>query len=93
MCWVSFFQSLIEKLYEDMKRAGEAEKDLTVVRSDEDSNGVPFITVCMDAGWTHRSHGHKYTAKSGRAVFVGKATGRLLSLNVRNKYSCICAVA
>lgn len=48
MCWVSFFQSLIEKLHDDMKRAGEAEKDLTVARDDEDSNGVPLITVCME---------------------------------------------
>lgn len=87
------FQRLIEKLTDDMKRAGEAEKALAIARGDVDADGVPYITVVVDAGWSHRSHGHRYSAKSGCAVVVGKATGKLLSLNVRNKYCYICAVA
>ena len=36
-------------------------------------------------GWSKRSHKHSYNANSVVAIIIGKATGKLLYLEVRNK--------
>ena len=46
----------------------------------------------MDGGWSKRSHKHSYNAKSGVAIIIGKETGRLLFIGVRNKYCHACAL-
>jgi hypothetical protein len=32
------------------------------------------ISVIVDGGWSHRSYGHRYTAKSGVAIIIGVHT-------------------
>ena len=41
-------------------------------------------------GWSKRSHKHSYNAKSGVAIIIGEATGRLLHIGVRNKFCQAC---
>lgn len=53
--------------------------------------GVPAITVVVDGGWSKRAHKHSYNAKSGVAIIIGKETGKLLHIGVRNKYCAACA--
>ena len=53
--------------------------------------GVPVITVIVDGGWSKRSHRHSYNVNSGVAIIIGKATGKIIYLGVRNKYSSACA--
>ena len=79
-------------LAEEMTKAGEEERQLAIQKK-ESFEGVPAITVTVDAGWSKRSHKHSYNAKSGVAVIIGNATKKLLFLAVRNKYCAICAVA
>ena len=75
-----------------MTKAGEEEQQLAIQKK-ESFEGVPAITVTVDAGWSKRSHKHSYNAKSGVAVIIGNATKKLLFLSVRNKYCAIGAVA
>ena len=79
-------------LAEEMAKAGEEERQLAIQNNDS-FEGVPAITVTVDAGWSKRSHKHSFNAKSGVAVIIGNATKKLLYLAVRNKYCSICAVA
>jgi 3-dehydroquinate dehydratase len=51
------------------------------------------ISVIFDGGWSHRSHGHRYTAKSVVAIIIGVHTKKNLFMGVRNKYCSICAMA
>ena len=72
----------------EMEDAGK-EKRLAEERGDY-HEGVPAITVIVDAGWSKRSHKHTYNAKSGVGVIIGKATGKLLFIGVQNKYCTAC---
>ena len=74
-----------------MKEAGVEERSHAIANGDY-LNGVPFITVIVDGGWSHRSYGHRYTSKSGVAVIIGAQTKKILFLGVRNKYCSICAI-
>ena len=40
-----------------------------------------------------RSHKHSYNAKSGVAIIIGKATGKLLYIGIRDKYCGVCTQA
>ncbi|CAG9771359.1 unnamed protein product [Ceutorhynchus assimilis] len=74
-----------------IEEAAVEEKEMAIERGDIDENGVPFITVLLDGGWSKRSYGHTYNACSGVAVVIGKISGKLLFVGVRNKYCSICA--
>ena len=78
------------RLEESMLEAGREEKRLAEARGDY-HQGVPAITVVVDGGWSKRSHKHSYNAKSGVAIIIGQATGKLLHIGVRNKYCTACA--
>nr|CAH7733841.1 unnamed protein product [Callosobruchus chinensis] len=82
-----------EELWSVMEKAGQEEKAMAIDNNQVDENGVPWTTVYLDGGWSHRSYGHNYNAASGAAVIIGKHTGKLLYLGVRNKYCSICARA
>lgn len=56
-------------------------------------NGIADCTVVVDGGWSQRSYGHSYKAKSGVACIIGKRCKKILFLGVRNKYCSICAIA
>ena len=78
------------QLNKSMIEAGKEESKLAMERNDY-HHGVPAITVYVDGGWSKRSHKHSYNANSGVAIIIGKATGKLLYLGVRNKYCSACA--
>ena len=78
------------QLQDAMITAGKEEKKLAVERGDY-YEGVPAITVIVDGGWSKRSHRHSYNAKSGVAIIIGKKTGKLLYIGVRNKFCTACA--
>ncbi|KAL1458849.1 hypothetical protein MTO96_043421 [Rhipicephalus appendiculatus] len=74
-----------------MTEAGEEEKRLAEAAGDFCEDGsTPWITVVVDGGWSHRSHGHRYSGNSGVAIIVGKRTQKLLYLGVRNKLCSTC---
>ncbi len=79
-----------EKLMESMLEAGREEKKLAE-QAGSYHEGVPAITVIVDGGWSKRSRKHSYNANSGVAIIVGKATGKLLHVGVRNKFCSACA--
>ncbi len=79
-----------KELLKSMVDAGREEKQLAMERG-EYHEGVPAITVIVDGGWSKRSHKHSYNAKSGVGIILGKETGKLLYLGVRNKYCYACA--
>ena len=76
-------------LHDSMKEAGAEERAVAISRS-QYHQGVPAITVIVDGGWSKRSHRHSYNAKSGVGIIIGKETGKILYLGVRNKYCAIC---
>ena len=73
----------------ELLKAGDEERALAT----EYSDGVPAISVVVDAGWSKRSHKHSFNANSGVGVIFGATTKKLLHLGVRNKYCSICSVA
>ena len=76
-----------------MTGAGQEEK-CQAVSKNHFHQGVPYISVVADGGWSKCStHKHSYNAKSGVAVIVGLHTKKLLFLGVCNKYCSVCAVA
>ena len=79
-----------QELLKSMADTGAEEKWLAIERG-EYHEGIPAITVIVDGGWSKRSHKHSYNANSGVGIILGKETGRLLYLGVRNKYRSACA--
>ncbi|KAH7981426.1 hypothetical protein HPB49_024006 [Dermacentor silvarum] len=78
-------------LLNEMTEAGKQEKMLAEAAGDFCEDGsTPSITVVVDGAWSHRSHGHRYSANSGLAVIIGKRTQKLLYLGVRNKLCSTC---
>jgi len=69
---------------------GREEQELAIQQNRLDDDKVPTITVVVDAGWSKRAHKHSYNALSGVGVIFGLQTGKLLYLNVRNKYCVTC---
>ena len=59
-CW---WQSLEESMREE---AAEEEKRIAIEKGSY-HEGVPSITVTLDAGWSKRSHKHSYNAISVRS--------------------------
>ena len=51
-------------LEESMQAAGKMERELAIQRNSF-HQGVPAITVIVDAGWSKRTHKHTYNALSG----------------------------
>ncbi len=79
-----------QQLRETMLEAGREEKQLAIEKGNY-HEGVPAITVIVDGGWSKRSHKHSYNAKSGVAIIIGKETGKLLFIGVRNKFCYACS--
>ena len=73
-----------------MLEAGQREREIAIQKG-HFHEGVPAITVIVDGGWSKRLHKHSYNAKSGVAIIIGKETGQLLHIGVRNKFCHACA--
>ena len=72
-----------------MLAAGKIERELAIQKNSY-HQGVPAITVIVDACWSKRTHKHTYNALSSVGVIFGQETGKLLYLGVRNKYCSVC---
>ena len=70
-----------------------AEEKLIAVSRGSYHQGVPAFTVICDGGWSKRSHKHSHSDTGGVAIIIGKATGKLLHVGVRNKSCYICTAA
>ena len=90
-------EKTIGKWWWDMMEAScneaAAEEKKIAIEKGSLHEGVPAITVIVDGGWSKRSHKHSYNAKSGVAIIIGKETGKLLYVGVRNKYCTVCTQA
>ncbi|KAK5644983.1 hypothetical protein RI129_006283 [Pyrocoelia pectoralis] len=80
-------------LWRSMKEAGAEEKEHALRLGDVCEDGTPWITVYIDGSWSKRSYGNNYNALSGMIGIIGRHTGKVLFIAVRNKYCCICARA
>ncbi|CAH1109499.1 unnamed protein product [Psylliodes chrysocephalus] len=78
------------KACENMERAATEEANLARELGEVDDKGHPYITVVGDGARSKRSYNVNYNALSGVACVIGKITGKILFLGVRNKYCCIC---
>lgn len=76
-----------------MNDAAKEERDLAIAEGRVDENGKPIIDVIVDGCWCKRTYKKNYSALSGAAAIIGKRTGKVLYLGVKNKYCCICAQA
>ena len=79
-------------LEEKMRAAAEEEKKLALKRGSF-HEGIPSITVIVDGRWCKRTHKHSYNAKSGVGIIIRRETGKLLYMEVHNKYCSTCAHA
>lgn len=48
-----------------MSKAGKEENAIAKEKGHVDADGIPFISVYVDGGWSKRSYGHNYDAASG----------------------------
>jgi len=71
--------------------AGKEERQIAIDNCYHKPDHIPAVAVIVDGGWSKRAHRHSYNAKSGVAVIIGKATGKILHMGVRNKYCYICS--
>lgn len=55
----------IEEAMTSMVEAGKLENALARERGQIDEDGIPWIIVYVDGGWSKRSYGHSYNALSG----------------------------
>ena len=83
-CWKQILLS-------SMPEAGQEEKKIAE-ENGRFHEGVPAVAVIVDEGWSKHSHKHSYNAKSGVAIIIGKETGKLLFIGIRNKYCHACAL-
>ena len=77
-------------LEESMLAAGKEEKQIAI-KQGHYHQGIPAITVIVDAGWCKHTHKHSYNALSGVGVIFGKETRKLLYIGVQNKFCSVCA--
>ncbi|XP_050679072.1 uncharacterized protein LOC126975299 [Leptidea sinapis] len=80
-------------LLESMSQAAEREKQFAISNGRVNKDGIPIIDVIADGCWSKRSYKKNYNALSGAAAIIGKHTGEILFLGIKNKYCFICARA
>ena len=75
---------------QSMDLAAEEERNLAIEEGRVNKNGTPVVDVIADGVYGKRSYKKNYSALSGAAAIVGKRTGKILYLGVRNKYCYHC---
>ncbi|KAL4717055.1 hypothetical protein ACJJTC_016942 [Scirpophaga incertulas] len=78
---------------ESMNAAAEKERQMSIAEGRVDQNGIPIIDVIVDGCWSKRTYKKNYSALSGAAAIIGRKTGEILFLGVKNKYCSICSQA
>lgn len=79
--------------FRTMKDAAKEERELALLEGRVDVNGIPIVDVIVDGCWSKRTYKKNYSALSGAAAIIGKRSGKILYLGVKNKYCWICAHA
>lgn len=79
--------------WEEMKKAGQREKEAAIKEGRLTNDGIPIIDVILDGCWSKRSYRTNYAAPSGAACIIGRRFGQVLYMAVKNKYCCICSRA
>nr|XP_049695130.1 uncharacterized protein LOC110371421 isoform X2 [Helicoverpa armigera]XP_049695131.1 uncharacterized protein LOC110371421 isoform X3 [Helicoverpa armigera] len=77
---------------ESLAAAAAKEKEIALAEG-RTKNGYPVIDVYVDGSWCTRSYGTNYKSTSGTAAIIGRKTGQVLYLGVKNKYCLVCARA
>jgi len=77
-------------LEESMLATGKEEKQIAI-KQGHYHQGIPAITVIIDAGWCKCTYKHSYNALSSVGVIFGKQTRKLLYIGVQNKFCSVCA--
>lgn len=89
-------EEVFEKWYKTasatMEAAAQMEKEIAIAEG-RIKNGYPMIDVCVDGSWCARSYGTNYKASSGTAVIIGRKTGQVIYIGIKNKYCLVCARA
>lgn len=78
---------------ESMNAAAQKERNMALAEGRVDKNGIPIIDVIVDGCWCKRTYKKNYSALSGAAAIIGRKSGEVLFLGVKNKYCSICAQA
>ena len=73
-------------LNDSMKQAGEEEKVIALSKQNYRDGDIPMIRVIVDGGWSKRAHKH---SKSGVGIIISKEIGKILFMEVRNKYCSV----
>ncbi|CAH1115124.1 unnamed protein product [Psylliodes chrysocephalus] len=81
----NFFENIEQIAFQNMKDAANEETDIAKEQGSIGFDGVPEITVIFDGTWSKHSYKRNYSALSGAAIIIGKNTGKVLHLWVRNK--------
>ena len=77
---------------ESMLEAGREERQIAITNNSyHGPNQIPAVTVVVDGRWSKHSHRHSYNVKSGVAIIIGKATGKIMHMGVCNKHCYICS--
>lgn len=56
--------------WEEIRKAGEEERQLAIEAGDIDDDGVPFCSVVADGQWCKRSYKTKYDSLSGVVSYI-----------------------
>ncbi|XP_036150394.1 uncharacterized protein LOC118648181 isoform X2 [Monomorium pharaonis] len=83
------FENFQETALENMKKAGEIEKQLAI-ENNEVIDGKGLIAVVADGSWNKRSYGKGYDSLSGVGTILGYRTRKVLYMGVFNKYCSQC---
>lgn len=95
-----YYSQLQDKVYENweivamesMEAAAEKEKEIAIAEG-RMKDGLPIIDVYVDGVWCARSYGTNFKASSGTAAIIGRKTGKVLYMAVKNKYCLVCTRA
>ncbi|CAB3229098.1 unnamed protein product [Arctia plantaginis] len=95
-----YFAKVQSKVFDDweataieaMEAAANQERKVAIAEG-RVKDGKPVIDVYVDGAWCTRSYGNNYRALSGVAAIVGRRSGEVLFIGVKNKYCLICARA
>lgn len=86
------YQQWEEAATASMEAVAKKEKEMAIAEG-KVKDGYPVIDVYVDGSWCARSYGTNYKASSGTAAIIGRQTGQVLFIGVKNKYCLICARA
>ncbi|CAI6376813.1 unnamed protein product [Macrosiphum euphorbiae] len=63
--WIYPIPVISDSAWEEMRKAGEEEKELALKCGNVDTDGIPMCTVVADGQWSKRSYKTNYNASSG----------------------------